>query len=536
MAVSGVPRMAPTVIRRARLEDWLARFAGTPARILVGPGGWGKTTAILSYLTNTPSTGFYCSLPQDASADCVRTAIARAMQHKSPEISHEALIRILCESAPAEVAIDCADAASPDGIAEIHRIIEELPEDVSLLLACRSRTAIDVSGLIARGLATLCDVERLAFDASEIRYMAESCGVSATHEAVVKLLENTDGWPLVVSGAIRHAAEDGRDLSDAFGLWRSRQGHLFSEFVNVALESAAPQKAQLVHQLMNGIVCDDQQLLHALEVEGLFVIHGPRGYRPLRALARGRLRAQVEPDGYRMPPMHVQLLGRFHAEIDAHPIPWIRRRDAHIFKYLALKRTGSATRAELAEMFWPGAETHLVAQSLRTALSNIRKAIGIVAGFDLVDVYFHATGDISLDLDNVIVDVSRFLAHANDGDAQYVRNELRPALAHYRSAVHAYAGNLLTGESAETWFEAQAAMLADRHIIIVKRLIEITRELGDDGAYVHYAELLTELRPADETARAALAEAMRVARLHGLALVRPAAEAAVSSIIAAGKS
>jgi DNA-binding SARP family transcriptional activator len=518
MALSCPPRMAPTVIRRPRLEDWFARFRNVPVRFLVGPPGCGKTTAAVGYLIHSKSSGLYCTVPKGATAGDIRTLIARSMQCDAPKMGRDALIRALVQNSPCELAIDDADFASPEGIAEIYRIIDEMPERMSLLIVCRSRGAIDVSRLVARGIATLCDAERLAFDAAEVRHLAETCGVSFTHADVVRILEATDGWPLVVSCAIRKAAEDGRNLAEAFEHWRSRQGHLFTEFVNAALEGAAPEKIELVRQLMEGVACDDQQRLHSLEIDGLFAIHNSRGYQPLRALSRLRMHAQQTSQTRTVPAMHVRMLGRFQAEISGHTIEWIRRRDAQIFKYVTLKRNGTATRAELSETFWPGAEKHLVAQSIRTAFSNIRKAIANVVGFDAIDAYIQANGDIALNLDNVIVDVNRFVAHANDGDQQYERNELRAAFAHYRTAEHAYWGDLLVGDQSEHWFMVQSAMLADRHLIVLERLAEIAQELSDHGSAVHYARRVLELKPESPVAEGMLADAMTLARLHKIAL------------------
>ena len=51
------PRLAPSVIRRPRLEDWLGRFSSVPVRLLIAPPGYGKTTAIVTYLRHSGSTG-----------------------------------------------------------------------------------------------------------------------------------------------------------------------------------------------------------------------------------------------------------------------------------------------------------------------------------------------------------------------------------------------------------------------------------------------------------------------------------------------
>ncbi|MFZ1017864.1 MAG: BTAD domain-containing putative transcriptional regulator, partial [Candidatus Cybelea sp.] len=176
-------------------------------------------------------------------------------------------------------------------------------------------------------------------------------------------------------------------------------------------------------------------------------------------------------------PMQVRLFGWFRAEIDRRPIEWVRRRDRQIFKYIALQPGGSVSRAELGKLFWPDAEKHLVAQSLRTACSNIRKAIAQLVGFDRVEAYFRAGDDLAVDLDNVIIDVNGFLAHSNDGDEQYDRGEVRAAYAHYRSAGRLYRGNLLLGDVHESWVGPLAASLEQRHVTVLERLSEIASEL-----------------------------------------------------------
>jgi DNA-binding SARP family transcriptional activator len=228
---------------------------------------------------------------------------------------------------------------------------------------------------------------------------------------------------------------------------------------------------------MSGSYLEDRQQLQALEEQGLFVVHTPDGYRPLRALSRSRLYDRYGRRVQAATPMQVRLFGWFRAEIDRRPIDWVRRRDRQIFKYIALQSGGSVSRAELGQVFWPGAEKHLVAQSLRTACSNIRKAIAQIVGFDRVEAYFRAGDDLSLDLDNVIIDVNGFTAHANDGDEQYDRADVRAAYAHYRSAGRLYRGNLLIGDAHEPWVAPLSSILENRHVLVLERLAAIAAEL-----------------------------------------------------------
>jgi hypothetical protein len=469
--------MGPSIVRRARIEEWLGRFKGVPVRFLVAPPGFGKTMALVGYLRHCSTNGHYGVIGAGSNEEAIWTSIGRALDSDLELHSHQDVVRALESRAPLELALDCVSVPEANGIAAITQLIDDLPDDVSLLIACHSRSAFQVGRLVSQGTASLCDAERLAFDASGIRHLAETCGVSYSHADVLRVLEVTDGWPYVVASAMRKAAEDNIGLAQAFENWRLRHGHLFNEFIAESLKHVAESEADLVLKLMSGSYLDDRQQLQALEEQGLFVVHTPDGYRPLRALSRSRLYDRYGRRIATATPMQVRLLGWFRAEIDRRPIDWVRRRDRQIFKYLALQPNGTVSRAKLGQAFWPEAEKHLVAQSLRTACSNIRKAIAQIVGFDRVESYFRAGDDLALDLENVIVDVNGFMAHANDGDEQYARGETRAAYAHYRSAGRLYRGNLLIGDAHEPWVASFAPLLERRHVVVLERLSEIAAEL-----------------------------------------------------------
>jgi DNA-binding SARP family transcriptional activator len=478
---------------------------------LVAPPGYGKTTAIVSYLRGRHEHAPYVSLEHGATAPEVIESIARACGDHSRR--YEDLVRHLHDHAPPELALDFSGPPDADGVAVIRRLIDDLPDGTALLIASRSRTELDAGRLVSSGMASLCDATRLAFDADEIRRLADACGVAYNDVDVHRLLEACDGWPLVASSAIRKAAEDGCTLSGALENWRKRHGHFFSEFVTAALESAPVSLEETVRQLIAGAALHDQEQLRALEAEGLFVIRDRDEYRPLHSVAMARAQRRSGSQQRRIvAPLNAYLFGRFRAEIEERPVPWIRRRDQQIFKYLALSRTNSATRAELGQTFWPDAEKHLVAQSLRTACSNIRKAIARVCGYEYVDLYFRADhASVSLDPDNVIVDARRFLAHANDGLHQYDRNDLQTAYAHYRLADQVYTSELLAGEPAESWMTTYAAMLEGRYLMVTERLAELAVQLGDYGSAITYARRFADMVPDSESARHLLELAMREA-------------------------
>ncbi|HEY1429256.1 MAG TPA: hypothetical protein VGF18_06760, partial [Candidatus Tumulicola sp.] len=386
------------------MDEWLGRFSSAPVRLLVAPPGFGKTTALVSYLRHSATTGYYCSLMSGTTAAGVRGGIARAMGADGAFASHAELLEALAAAAPLELALDLEGIPDGTGLSEINHLINDAPEGVTLLIASRSRAALDAGRLVTRGMAVLCDFERLAFDATEVAQLARACGITFAHGDIPRLIERTDGWAQVVCGAIRAAAEDGCNLGAAYDNWRKRRGHLFNEFITTALGDASETNAVYVRKLMSGHGYEDErESLQKLEREGLFVVHCDNEYRPLRPLARLESHHFAQPRAEAVKPLKVQMLGWFRAEIDGREIKWVRRRDQQIFKYLALKPNGSATRSELGEVFWPGGEKQLVSQCLRTACSNIRKAIARVVGFNAVDSYFLVNGDIGIDMSNVNV-------------------------------------------------------------------------------------------------------------------------------------
>jgi hypothetical protein len=467
----GLPRLGPSIVRRRALEDWLSRFKNVPVRFLVAPPGFGKTVALLGYLRHCATDAVYCALPAGAGADTIWSCIGRALESKSECRSNADVVRALAERAPLEIALDCKDVPGEDGVAAVLRLLEQLPDEVSLLIACRSRVAFNVRRFVAEASAVLCDAERLAFDAAEIRHVAETCGVPFTHLDISRMLDVTDGWPQVVSSAVRKAAEDSCGLAQAFENWRARHGHFFNEFVAWTRTNVAQREADLLRRLVDGSQLDEREDLQRLEEQGLFVIHTASGFRPLRALAQSRRYDRCSATRIAKA-MHVNVLGWFEAAVDGTPIEWVRRRDRQIFKYIALQPNGRASRAQVTEIFWPDVPSDLAGKSLRTACSNIRKAIAKIVGIDRVDAYFRVREEISLDLKNTIVDANRFAAHAADGDDQFLRGQLRSAAAHYRKALALYRGDLLIADVREAWVSSLEVQLKERLAAVRARLAE----------------------------------------------------------------
>lgn len=188
--------------------------------------------------------------------------------------------------------------------------------------------------------------------------------------------------------------------------------HIFNEFLSDSLSGVAKQDAQSVFNLISGAQPEDREQLHRLEQQGLFVIHTTKGFRPLQGLSRAHIYDRNGQLAFSPPPMKVRMFGWFQATVNGQNLQWIRRRDGQIFKYLALQPGGTATRSQIQRAFWPDAAPTLTAQNLRTACSNIRKAIARIVGYDQVDSYFHSGTKLGLELNNVVVDINAFVAQS----------------------------------------------------------------------------------------------------------------------------
>jgi DNA-binding SARP family transcriptional activator len=247
--------------------------------------------------------------------------------------------------------------------------------------------------------------------------------------------------------------------------------------------------------------------MESLEERGLFVRYRDGEYKPYRVVATLWPNAQpAERERDEEPHvavMSVRMFGRFETSIGGRPIAWIRRRDAQLMKYLLLRPSGAATRAELRSVFWPEADFGLSTQSLRTACSNIRKAIATVVGYERVERYFDARNDVSVNLAQTVLDVRRFSAHAGDGDAELDRGNADQAMAHYLAAERLYVGELLSGEAPEPWYEPRAEMYKALYAGVLQRLADLCADAGDHGRARAYREKLGYLALPGDPPRAA---------------------------------
>ncbi len=494
-----LPRLAPGVLQRARISAWFERNRDVPLRLLAAPAGCGKTSAIVTYLAANARPAAYLTLRDDETPESLRERIAEALDVGYGPASFAALLAAIATRSPCDVAVDDIARATLETVEELMALGAEAPQGVGFIYATRSRTVLDLGQYLARGLAVMLDDKALALDADDVIRLCESAGVSFTTADVARFLEETEGWPIVCAWALRDAAESRTELGTAYERWRRSQGRHFGDFLSDEFKRAGDVYRTLFRASTGDGSSEETERLAALETRGLFVRHVEGTYRPYRVARQFDIEAipassAIAPDASAL--LVVRMFGRFEATIGGRRIEWIRRREAQIFTYLILKSDGAVTRGELRDVFWPDANGHLATQSIRTACSNIRKAIAAIAGYGNVDRYFQSAGNVAVVVENAVIDARRFTAHIADGDAELENGRVPEALAHYRAAESLYSGELLSGEYPEPWYAPRAAMYAALFVDLLERLARLYGEHGNARRAREYAERADELRPA----------------------------------------
>jgi hypothetical protein len=484
---AGVPRLAPVVVARPRMNAWLDRHAGRQAMVVVAPVGFGKTTAIVSHMVRRAAPAAYLRLATTDVPDRLRLRIGKLLAFAEPSRSYEELIEQLGRSAPVTLFLDEIDRAPDATRQELANLLVDAPETLSIILAGRSRTAVAIERAAAKGIAEVCEPDTLVFDAAEVTELATRYGLTFESADVDALLEATEGWPLVISAALREAKERALPLSDAYEAWRNGPGRHFPRYVAEELARASDLDRSVLQLALRGaeVSESDQVRLADLEARGLLVRRVGTTYEPLRVLrdfSSPLVSFIADASAAPVPALNVRMLGRFEASIGDRPIQWIRRRDQQLFKYLLLQPAGAATRGELLETFWGDTDSQLATQSLRTACSNIRKAIASIAGQENVARYFSSRGDVGVNFANAATDIHRFSSLLRDGDVALEAGKTTEALSAYRAAETLYGGGLFSGEAPESWYTAKVQAYHALYLGLLERIGSLTRTAQNDAA------------------------------------------------------
>ncbi len=330
-----LPR-TPFEVSRYRIAAWLEVTADVPVRVLCAPIGSGKSVAARQYIEARGDAAAYVRVPSGTDAATLRDLVASANVE--------------------ELVLDELDRAEGAACDALHEDVIDGLVTPRLVVVGRSRRHLRVHGLLARGLATACDASAFPFDAEELAELAATAGLGYDPADLEQVLADTEGWPLVVHWLMRDALEGRRSLRDAFEQWRENNAHLLFEFLQYDRYKDADEFDAFRRILVEGWT-DAQHELERLEELGLPIVRARGTLRPYRLLARLVAPGGSEPEplaSTAMLLMRLKVLGRFRCEIDGRPVTFARRRDQHVFVYVAIRSRGRTSRERLLDAFWPG--------------------------------------------------------------------------------------------------------------------------------------------------------------------------------------
>lgn len=464
-----LPRLAPSVISRPRLAEWFKQYADFPLRLVVGPAGYGKTTALAAYARSGFRRMSYLLLDESTTPQEIARSIAQAAGIAVLDACAD-IRAALAEAAPTDIVLDDAHRASGALREFVNRLIVDAPPGLNVVIGAQRRDVLDDKTLLARGFIPVCDQSDLAFDRDEIRELLDAHGIRASASAIRRLEEQTDGWPFLVSGVVRHASITNVGIDLAFESCKRQWREPMRELVLSMLDRVTPAERDAVCDYLATGSTIDQQTFAALHRAGFFVRFNDAAFTLMRSLSELCAPPQSQTDATPCPLLSVRMFGRFEAEIGGRPIVWARRRDQQLFKYLLLAPNGSATRGELTDTFWPDVPRQAALQNLRTACCTIRRAIANVVGDDRIDDYLLVGERLTLNTSLVVFDVDRFRRHAAAGDAAFGSGRFNDAVAHYRAAERLFGNGFLVGDVGDPAFDAHAQTCRRTYTHIVNRL------------------------------------------------------------------
>ena len=439
-----LPKLAPDTIRRERITGWLADRAGVPLRLVAAPSGAGKTTALVTSAAAPRHRAGYVALDGACTVERLRAAIASAFDLHAVPHDDESLLRALAALGRCELLVDDADRAPLAVRAALQRLVYDAPENVTFVYAACARDVVDATRLVSVGLGAILDGDRLAFTVDEAARFAEAALADGDERDIARLLHDTEGWAFALCSAIRDSASAHRSLDGAFDRWRRANARFVHRFVAAALADADAALAAAARKLYDGELVDET-MLDRMEMRGLFVRWTEDGFRPYRAIARIARAAASQPVRT-LAPFAVRLFGKFDVRVDGRSVAWFRRRDAQLFAYLALQPQGRARRETLVKAFWPDADRHLAAQSLRSACSTMRRSLAAVVGYADLPHYVAFGDEIALNLDLFAIDAGRVRAHLRDAARAWSDGNIAAGAEHDRAALALASEPLLEGD------------------------------------------------------------------------------------------
>jgi predicted ATPase/DNA-binding SARP family transcriptional activator len=203
-------------------------------------------------------------------------------------------------------------------------------------------------------------------------------------------------------------------------------------------------------------------------------------------------------------PLILSLFGPFQAWVNGQALPRLRSRKGHwILALLTLRQGREVERAWLMGTLWPDGSEALAAHSLRTSLTDLRRALGTQAGRLLTPTL----RTLALDLADAQVDLLAF-------DRAIARAD-GPSLA---EAIALYRGPLLEG-CVEEWIFEERQSREQAYLQALEMLAGQAMASGDPAAAEQYLRRAVAVDPLRESVQRALMRALAAGGSSAAALL-----------------
>ncbi len=210
------PRQRRGIVRRPRIDRVLEAGTDTRVSLVVAPAGYGKSTAVRSWVEGSAAALAWVTL-DSLDNDLVRlwTYVSAAVDRVDDGLGRRALKRLQGSRMTIEDAIDelmndiaalrrditlvlddLQSVTSPECLASIVYAVERLPATGRMILITRADPTLGLARWRARGELLELRVNELAFTAAEAReLLVDRGGLQLEDEQIKTLVRRTEGWP-----------------------------------------------------------------------------------------------------------------------------------------------------------------------------------------------------------------------------------------------------------------------------------------------------------------------------------------------------
>jgi DNA-binding SARP family transcriptional activator len=292
-AVIGAKLLPPAArfehLARPRLSARLAESLDARATVVVAGAGYGKSTLVARFLSESEIDGVWYALdPTDRDPWSFFRYLVHGIRARVPEFGLrtsglweslryrddqvdrfvDVFIRDLEESLGGRLVlvldrVECLDGGEA-GVAALRRLLTYLPGSLHLILVGRSLPKLGIPGLAAEGAVRILQAEELLFTHEETRtLLVERFGLDLAAETLAQVHERTRGWVTALQ-LLRQTARLSEKAAIPADLLARTETEIFEYFSEEVLAAEPPETRALLLAASVPAVLDPEVAADAL--------------------------------------------------------------------------------------------------------------------------------------------------------------------------------------------------------------------------------------------------------------------------------